>query len=101
MITCPSCKQQNERHFKFCLGCGGELPSDPAMPTPTTRGWLDEDPGSPPSKPTASVTAVSTTATTCPSCGNVVAAGFTFCGQCGFRMDAPPPTRKNATSGIS
>jgi pSer/pThr/pTyr-binding forkhead associated (FHA) protein len=28
----------------------------------------------------------------CPTCGNVVPSEFTFCGQCGGRLDEPPPT---------
>jgi hypothetical protein len=106
MTICASCKQENERHFKFCLGCGAELPSDAAMPTPTTRGWLDEEPAAPaaaiaaPAKPVPEPADGSSTRTSCPSCGNVVPASFTFCGQCGFRIDAPPPTKQGVASGI-
>ena len=25
MITCKSCGKENQDHYKFCLGCGGEL----------------------------------------------------------------------------
>ena len=30
MITCPKCSKDNQDHYKFCLGCGAELPRDPA-----------------------------------------------------------------------
>ncbi|MSP26120.1 MAG: FHA domain-containing protein, partial [Myxococcales bacterium] len=26
MISCPSCTKQNQDHYRFCLGCGQELP---------------------------------------------------------------------------
>jgi hypothetical protein len=100
MSVCGKCHQENERHYKFCLGCGAELPSDPAMPTPTTRGWLDEEPAAvaPALRPAQDASAPSS-ARTCPSCGNVVSSSFTFCGQCGGRLDAPAPTQRNAASG--
>ncbi len=37
MISCPSCGKQNQDHYKFCLGCGAELPRE-APPSST----LDE-----------------------------------------------------------
>ncbi|MGA2451288.1 MAG: hypothetical protein ABTD50_21730 [Polyangiaceae bacterium] len=33
MITCPKCSKDNQDHYKFCLGCGAELPHD-AAPRP-------------------------------------------------------------------
>lgn len=30
MIICPRCGKENQNHYKFCLGCGYELPSDAA-----------------------------------------------------------------------
>lgn len=36
MITCPKCSKENQDHYKFCLGCGAELPRD-AAPKPFTR----------------------------------------------------------------
>lgn len=30
MITCPKCTKDNQDHYKFCLGCGAELPRDVA-----------------------------------------------------------------------
>ncbi len=33
MITCPKCSKDNQDHYKFCLGCGAELPRD-ASPKP-------------------------------------------------------------------
>ncbi|MBN1655585.1 MAG: FHA domain-containing protein [Deltaproteobacteria bacterium] len=28
MIVCPRCNKENQDHYKFCLGCGSELPRD-------------------------------------------------------------------------
>ena len=37
MITCPKCSKDNQDHYKFCLGCGAELPRDAAAaPKPFT-----------------------------------------------------------------
>ncbi|MCS6797815.1 MAG: FHA domain-containing protein [Myxococcota bacterium] len=30
MIICPRCNRENQDHYKFCLGCGAELPRDTA-----------------------------------------------------------------------
>lgn len=30
MITCPKCFKENQDHYKFCLGCGAELPREAA-----------------------------------------------------------------------
>jgi pSer/pThr/pTyr-binding forkhead associated (FHA) protein len=35
LITCPKCTKDNQDHYKFCLGCGAELPRDVA-PKPFT-----------------------------------------------------------------
>ncbi|MEM1415041.1 MAG: FHA domain-containing protein [Myxococcota bacterium] len=32
MIVCPRCGKENQDHYKFCLGCGAELPRDAAQP---------------------------------------------------------------------
>lgn len=33
MIVCPRCSKDNQAHYKFCLGCGAELPRE-AQPAP-------------------------------------------------------------------
>src|SRR5580692_10360309 len=30
VITCPKCAKDNQDHYKFCLGCGAELPRETA-----------------------------------------------------------------------
>ena len=32
MIVCPKCSKENQDHYKFCLGCGSELPKDVGAP---------------------------------------------------------------------
>jgi hypothetical protein len=32
MRVCPSCKNENQPHFVFCLQCGARLPVDPNAP---------------------------------------------------------------------
>ncbi|HSU39853.1 MAG TPA: zinc-ribbon domain-containing protein, partial [Polyangiaceae bacterium] len=36
MITCPKCGKENQDHYKFCLGCGAELPRGGAAAKPFT-----------------------------------------------------------------
>ncbi len=31
VIVCPLCNKENQDHYKFCLGCGSELPRDAAQ----------------------------------------------------------------------
>jgi pSer/pThr/pTyr-binding forkhead associated (FHA) protein len=33
VISCPKCAKENQDHYKFCLGCGAELPRDAAPKT--------------------------------------------------------------------
>ncbi len=32
MIICPRCGKENQDHYKFCLGCGAELPREAVQP---------------------------------------------------------------------
>jgi len=32
VIVCPRCSKENQDHYKFCLGCGAELPRDAEQP---------------------------------------------------------------------
>ena len=38
MITCPKCTKENQDHYKFCLGCGAELPRDGSSPKKAAPG---------------------------------------------------------------
>ncbi len=67
MIICASCGRENEDHYKFCLGCGGNL--DAQREASSDAGTADES-------------------QFCPSCGAHVSPGQRFCGTCGFKVEA-------------
>lgn len=57
MIVCPRCSKENQDHYKFCLGCGAELPRDAAhqpksfsAPTPPA-GFPTQGQGAGPAAP--------------------------------------------------
>lgn len=82
MIVCPRCSKENQDHYKFCLGCGSELPRGQAEPkrftAPTPPGGVDQV-----ARPAGPVD--------CPNCGAQVPPNFKFCGSCGHDMAAAPP----------
>jgi pSer/pThr/pTyr-binding forkhead associated (FHA) protein len=41
VIVCPRCSKENQDHYKFCLGCGSELPREPARKE-LTKPEVDE-----------------------------------------------------------
>lgn len=115
MIVCPRCSKENQDHYKFCLGCGSELPREAAhapknftAPTPpagvpiaaparpqsaqnielaTTQagGSPVSDASSAPASKAGAPPVLQTLS--CPACGNAVPLDFKFCGTCGHRMD--------------
>ncbi|MCC6525270.1 MAG: FHA domain-containing protein [Polyangiaceae bacterium] len=119
MITCPSCSKQNQDHYKFCLGCGAELPRDVppaasdltapaprAQPTPiiedeTTSLGTGWDQGRAP----AAAAAVET-AGVCPQCGHDNPPANRFCASCGFKLarttrGGGTPAAKEAAGGVT
>ena len=113
MITCPKCSKENQDHYKFCLGCGAELPRDvapkafsPQTPPhgikPFQGGGSAAAPiptaGPPAVAPRAAAPAPAPAAggsAACPQCGHVNAPTNKFCASCGYNMSlmsgAPPP----------
>jgi pSer/pThr/pTyr-binding forkhead associated (FHA) protein len=119
VITCPSCRKQNQDHYKFCLGCGAELPRPGAASAPS----LDETAplGVPMAKPDTrpdqiglgpvqapavaapiakpsviedetTINGFSSTGTrACPKCGQANPPSNRFCATCGSRIDDGPP----------
>ncbi len=114
MITCPKCSKENQDHYKFCLGCGAELPRDaspkPFSPRTPPQGVKAVGASAPPVRPAAGmpvappapVPAAAPPAplpapaaaapapaggtVTCPQCGHINQPNNTFCGACGFRL---------------
>lgn len=120
MIVCPRCSKENQDHYKFCLGCGAELPRAAAAaqpksftaPTPPSGMPMHPAPGAPrpaggapvaaaggwapaPAAPApAPVAAPEPTTLVCPNCSAQVPRNFKFCGTCGHDMtkvQAAPP----------
>jgi pSer/pThr/pTyr-binding forkhead associated (FHA) protein len=109
VITCPKCSKENQDHYKFCLGCGAELPRDvaPKAFSPQTpphgikpfqggasgAAPLPAAPAAPPApRPVAAAPAAAGPG--CPQCGHVNAPSNKFCASCGYNMSlmsgAPP-----------
>ena len=116
MITCPSCRKQNQDHYKFCLGCGAELPRpgtagaqsvDETAPIGVPMAKPDSTPdqvGMGPYRaaaPAAVPAAIDDEATIdgfgapgtrpCPKCGQANPPNNRFCATCGSRIDDSPP----------
>jgi pSer/pThr/pTyr-binding forkhead associated (FHA) protein len=116
LITCPKCSKDNQDHYKFCLGCGAELPRDAAPKpfTPQTPAQAIKPVAAPvaaapapapapapvaaPAPAPAPVAAPAPSAApvppaaaaggtvTCPQCSHVNTPTNLFCGSCGFRL---------------
>jgi pSer/pThr/pTyr-binding forkhead associated (FHA) protein len=124
LITCPKCSKDNQDHYKFCLGCGAELPRDAAPKpfTPQTPGKGIKAQGAshapaavaaapPPPAPGppagASAPPPGGAIVVCPQCGHQNAPTNLFCGSCGFRLSqaaaapkaAPQPSTAPAQPG--
>lgn len=86
MIICPQCGRENEDTFKYCLGCGLQLPK----PVPAVQA----SPAQPQIIP-------------CPHCGTPVPSNFKFCGACGnpipqaaaAEVAAPPGSGSSGSFG--
>lgn len=116
MITCPKCNKENQDHYKFCLGCGSELPRDaspkkfatggtPPQGIPAVRpGAVTDDMGMkgavaqfPPAAPAAvhppiaAQGAPSVGPVVCKDCGHTNAQTNRFCASCGAKLTLPKP----------
>lgn len=120
MITCPKCSKENQDHYKFCLGCGAELPRDVApkafSPQTPPHGIRPHQGGSaaaaaPAAVATAAVAprpapaggghaATAAAPSGCPQCGHVNSSANKFCASCGYNMSllsaAPPAVQAPA-----
>jgi pSer/pThr/pTyr-binding forkhead associated (FHA) protein len=111
VITCLKCGKENQDHYKFCLGCGAELPRavaakpfsaatppqgvpavavpmPAAAPAPVAQAAPAAAPvaARPPSAAPPPGAASGTV--TCPQCGHVNGTGNRFCASCGYNLGA-------------
>jgi pSer/pThr/pTyr-binding forkhead associated (FHA) protein len=122
VIVCPRCGKENQDHYKFCLGCGAELPAPELIGVAPTQAPADAHKAIAEMALGASVDAASTPAEQpapgndsgapesssppaghasdiiCPNCGATNPAGFQFCGSCGSRLAAAPEQATDAPS---
>jgi len=114
VITCPKCNKENQDHYKFCLGCGAELPRDaspkkfgtggtPPQGIPAVRGGaaLVEEATTagtggkaalapaPVLAPIAAAAAPAGGPVVCPDCGHTNAPTNRFCAACGAKLAKP------------
>ncbi|HVY31165.1 MAG TPA: FHA domain-containing protein [Polyangiaceae bacterium] len=117
MITCSKCGKENQDHYKFCLGCGAELPRGSAQAKPFTSNTPPQGvpavaaapapapapmaapapaPAAAPAPALAQTALVSPSqpapppaggGVACPQCGHVNA-GNRFCASCGYNLGA-------------
>lgn len=99
MITCPNCGKENQTLYRFCLACGGALPSggrapsaveaalaagrqplNPQVPQVSARNTMPSSGNAP--KLIAGPT------TSCAQCGAANPPDNRFCASCGFRLGA-------------
>ncbi len=128
MIKCAKCSKENQDHYKFCLGCGSELPKDApkqfqaeeapapqkpepvAEPSPAPVAPAQTASDAPAAKPEPAATAAPADDPACPQCGHANPLGNRFCAACGYKLGAaavalsaapPPVAAPSAGSGIS
>ncbi len=121
MIVCPRCAKENQDHYKFCLGCGAELPRDaahapksftaptppaiaaPLPPAPPMGGPPMAAPpmaappmaappmAAPPMAAPPMAGAGASDQVVCPQCGTSNNRSFKFCGSCGHPIAGSAP----------
>ena len=110
MITCPKCGKENQDHYKFCLGCGAELPrggtakpfSSNTPPHGVAAAQVPRTSAAPaqarqPSQPAPAAPKPAAAPTpqvqpsnlvACPQCGHANVPGNRFCASCGYNLSA-------------
>lgn len=110
MITCSKCGKENQDHYKFCLGCGAELPRGSAQakpftsntpphgvpavaapapaPAPAVAPTAAARPPSQPAPAPAPSSPPAGASVSCPQCGHVNTTGNRFCASCGYNLGA-------------
>jgi pSer/pThr/pTyr-binding forkhead associated (FHA) protein len=110
VIICPKCTKENQDHYKFCLGCGAELPRDasPKKFAPTSNtpphgipavkiapaAMIDEptSQGQGPSQGLPSTPPPDGPSVVCPQCSHPNPGTNKFCASCGFKLTKTPQT---------
>jgi pSer/pThr/pTyr-binding forkhead associated (FHA) protein len=117
VITCPKCGKENQDHYKFCLGCGAELPrggaakpfSSNTPPHGVAAAQAARASGAPaqarqaapqaaaaqaaaaaarPATAAAPQAAQQSALIACPQCGHGNVPGNRFCASCGYNLSA-------------
>jgi len=82
---CPNCGAVNRGSARICSQCGKLL----AMPFPS---WVPSRPFPPvPSRPATAPLILPTAPGQCPNCGHINPPDETFCLDCGYQLQTPPP----------
>lgn len=102
MIKCSKCGKENQDHYKFCLGCGSELPKDAPKQFQggPTNPPAAEAPAAQP--PAAQPPAPEPQTTSCPQCSHDNPPTNRFCAACGYKLGgaaAPKPAAPAASGG--
>lgn len=114
MITCQKCGKENQEHYRFCLGCGAELPrASPGAADRGTEAGLAAEAVQRPPRPNVPSPPVAlppdsrvSENTVCPQCSHVNSPGNRFCASCGYKLNreslpqrpARPSPAKEASS---
>jgi pSer/pThr/pTyr-binding forkhead associated (FHA) protein len=101
VITCQACGKQNQDHYRFCLGCGAELPRGGQAAAPGGGDAIvDEETSLGGTEPAGA----SLPPGMCPECEYVNPPTNRFCASCGYRLDevpkAAPAPRPAATAEV-
>jgi pSer/pThr/pTyr-binding forkhead associated (FHA) protein len=110
VITCPKCGKENQDHYKFCLGCGAELPRGGAAkpfssntpphgvaaqqaprassPPAQARSASQPAPAAPKAAAAPTPQAQPSNLVACPQCGHSNIPGNRFCASCGYNLSA-------------
>lgn len=121
MISCSKCGKDNQDHYKFCLGCGAELPrgaqaksfapqtpsrgvqagapaaAAPAAAAPASSAAAAAGAPTPAAVPRPQSSPPAGAALTCPQCAHVNGAGSRFCASCGYNLSGA--ARPSASPG--
>jgi pSer/pThr/pTyr-binding forkhead associated (FHA) protein len=115
VITCPKCGKENQDHYKFCLGCGAELPREtapkPFAPQTPPHGMRPQavparaEPAVPLAAPIAQVLAAPVVAAPAPIVTtaqppNVAPASAAASGGAGGAVICPQCSHENGTGNL-